>query len=83
MEKGPRPGRKTKINKMDALIGLAAFVAAALVGWAVAELKMKACNYHPNEEEVESEKRSAAQITRELSIKDVISSISTKGFKAN
>lgn len=83
MKKGLGPGRKTKINKMDALIGLAAFVAAALVGWAVAELKMKACNYHRNEEEVESEKRSAAQITRELSIKDVISSISTKGFKAN
>ena len=36
---------------MNALIALAAFVAIALVGWAIAELKGKSCVYQNNEEE--------------------------------
>ncbi len=68
---------------MNALIGLAAFVAAALVGWGIAELKAKTFHYDRNEEEVESEAKSAANITPELGIKDVIENISTKGFKTN
>lgn len=35
------------------LIGFVALLAVALVGWAVAELKGRADNYHNNEEEAE------------------------------
>ena len=36
---------------LNALLGLAAFVAVALIGWAIAELKGKTCNYEQNEDE--------------------------------
>lgn len=68
----------------ETLIGLVAFVAIALVGWCFAEMKTKACAYEQNEEEKEVEARLARQLHEngfhELSIRDVVQSISTKGF---
>ena len=70
---------------LGTIIALAIFFAAALVGWAIAELKGKACEYEQNEEEQAVNKQLAEQLHKngftELSIKDVIKSISTKGFK--
>ena len=70
---------------LGTIIALAIFFAAALVGWAIAELKGKACEYEQNEEEQAVNQQLADQLHKngftELSIKDVIKSISTKGFK--
>ncbi|MBQ4294344.1 MAG: hypothetical protein II755_02035 [Prevotella sp.] len=70
---------------LGTIIALAIFFAAALVGWAIAELKGKACEYEQNEEEQAVNQQLAEQLHKngftELSIKDVIKSISTKGFK--
>ena len=67
------------------IIALAIFFAAALAGWAIAELKGKACEYEQEEEEKAVDCQLAEQLHKngftELSIKDVIKSISTKGFK--
>ena len=69
-----------------ALIGLVALMAIALIGWALAELKAKSCNYEQNQMEIDEDKRLADQLHKngfvELGIKDVIKNISTKGFKA-
>ncbi|MBR6979541.1 MAG: hypothetical protein IKH88_06880 [Prevotella sp.] len=66
------------------IIALAIFFAAALVGWILAELKGKMCNYVKNDEEEAVDQQLAEQLHKngfvELSIKDVIKSISTKGF---
>ncbi|MBO4821756.1 MAG: hypothetical protein J5548_09865 [Prevotella sp.] len=68
------------------IIALAIFFAVALVGWALAELKGKTCNYEKNDDEEAVDQQLAEQLHKngfvELSIKDVIKSISTKGFKA-
>ena len=70
---------------LGTIIALAIFFAAALVGWAIAELKGRACEYEQNEEEQAVNQQLADQLHKngftELSIKDVIKSISTKGFK--
>lgn len=70
---------------LGTIVALAIFFAAALAGWAIAELKGKACNYELNEEEQAVNQQLAEQLHKngftELSIKDVIKSISTKGFK--
>ena len=70
---------------LGTIIALAIFFAAALVGWAIAELKGKACEYEQNEEEQAVNQQLAEQLHKngftELSIKDVIKSISTNGFK--
>lgn len=70
---------------LGTIVALAIFFAAALAGWAIAELKGKACNYEQNEEEQAVNQQLAEQLHKngftELSIKDVIKSISTKGFK--
>ncbi len=67
------------------IIALAVFFAAALIGWALAEIKGKACKYVENEEEKAVDARLAQQLHQdgfhELTIKDVIKNISTKGFK--
>ena len=67
------------------IIALAVFFAVALVGWALAELKGKTCNYEKNDDEKAVDQQLAEQLHKngfvELSIKDVIKSISTKGFK--
>jgi len=70
---------------LGTIIALAIFFAAALVGWAIAELKGRSCEYEQNEEEQAVNQQLADQLHKngftELSIKDVIKSISTKGFK--
>ena len=67
---------------MTTLAFLAAFVAVALVGWAVAEAKGKACTYHQDEAEQEALARyQHVGDYQEMNISDVIRIISTKGFK--
>lgn len=69
-------------HTMTTISVLAAFVAVAIVGWAVAELKGRACNYHQNEEEADAlAKYQHADGYEEMNIRDVIRIISTKGFK--
>ncbi len=63
------------------IITIAFLICLALCGWTVAELKANHCIYEHNEEE------KAAELIQkngfhELNIKDVIATISTKGFKA-
>lgn len=69
-----------------AIIGIVALVAIALLGWAIAEAKYKTITYTRNEEETAVENRAAETLKQngyeELGIKDVIRTISTKGFKA-
>ena len=71
---------------LNAILGLAAFVALALVGWAIAELKGKTCNYEQNEDEKRVDEQLADALHKngfsEMDINDVIKNISTKGFKA-
>ena len=68
-----------------ALIGLVAFAIIALIGWGIDEAKGKTCVYEKNQQEEEVEEQLAQSLHKngfhELSIKDVIKSISTKGFK--
>lgn len=68
----------------NAIIGLAAFVAVALIGWAIAELKGKTCEYHQDDLEKKVDAQLAENLHKngfsELGIDDVIRNISTKGF---
>ncbi len=68
------------------IIALAVFFAAALLGWAIAEMKGRSCTYENNEEENAVDERLAQQLHQdgfhEMTIKDVIKNISTKGFDA-
>ena len=70
----------------NALLGFAAFAVVALIGWAIAELKGKACGYEQNEEEKKVDEQLADNLHKngfsEMGISDVIKNISTKGFKA-
>ena len=74
------------MNTFSIIIGFAVFVAAALVGWGIAELKGKSCNYTNNEQEDEVEKAAAEQLHKngfsEMNIGDIKETISTKGFSA-
>ena len=69
-----------------ALFGIVALIAIALIGWAIAEAKYKTITYIRNEEETAVEDRAAEALKQngydELGIKDVIKTISTKGFDA-
>ncbi len=69
-----------------AIIGMLALVVVALVGWALAEAKYKALTYERNDEEKAAEEHAAELLHKngysELGIKDVIKTISTKGFSA-
>ncbi|MBR6715073.1 MAG: hypothetical protein IKI83_01310 [Prevotella sp.] len=69
------------------ILGLFVLLSVALIGWMLAELKAKFCQYEPTDDEVESELQTNARLLKdgwkELSIKDVIKTISTKGFSAN
>ena len=69
----------------QSIIGLVIFVAVALVGWGIAELKAKGCNYEQNDEERDVDAHLAQQLHEkgfsEMGISDVIRNISTKGFK--
>ncbi len=68
------------------IIGFAVFFAIALIGWGIAELKARHCNYVNNEQEDNVEKAAAEQLHKngftEMSIKDIMQTISTKGFSA-
>ena len=67
---------------MTTIAILAAFVAVALAGWAVAEAKGKACTYQQDKMEQEAlERYQHAGDYQEMNIGDVIRIISTKGFK--
>ncbi len=69
----------------NTILGLAVFAVVSLIGWGLAELKSKACGYEQNDEEKTVDERLAQQLHEngfhELNIKDVMKSISTKGFK--
>lgn len=71
---------------MNVLIVFAVIVAVALIGWAFAELKDKACTYKNDEAELEAQQRvldaQKANDYEEMGIKEVVESISTKGFDA-
>lgn len=63
---------------------LALFV-VALIGWAVAEFKGKFFGYTVSEEEIEAAHHEAALRSpdgKEMGIKEVIETISTKGYKS-
>lgn len=71
---------------MTILITIAVLICIALCGWAIAEMKGDHCVYNHSEEETAVEQQAAENIKKngfhELGIKDVIATISTKGFKA-
>lgn len=71
---------------MNVLIVFAVIVAVALIGWAFAELKDKTCIYKNDEAELEAQQRvldaQKANDYEEMGIKEVVESISTKGFDA-
>jgi hypothetical protein len=71
---------------MNALIVFGIMVAIALVGWGIAEIKSKACSYNNDKEEKEALQRTLDTQKKaeyaELGIRDVMRTISTKGFKA-
>ena len=68
----------------NTIIALVVFAAVSLIGWGIAELKSKDCGYEQNEDEKAYDDNLARQLHEngfhELSIKDVIKNISTKGF---
>ena len=68
---------------MTVIITIAVLICIALCGWAIAETH---CVYEHAEEETAVEQQAAENIKKngfhELGIKDVIATISTKGFKA-
>ena len=71
---------------MNALLGFICFFTVALIGWAIAELKGKADNYVENTDEqkamqtfLDNQRKGGYE---EMSIRDVVKSISTKGFSA-
>ena len=72
---------------MTAIIGLAAFAVVALIGWMMAEGKEKAFKYHNSDEETaalqNARKAQKDAEYEEMDIRDVIKTISTKGFEAN
>lgn len=70
---------------MTAFISLCSFVVIALVGWAIVEVKYKHLDYKVNEEEAAGVKKEEAHHVvpdHELGIKDVVKTISAKGYKA-
>ena len=70
---------------MNVLIAFVALVVIALVGWAIAEFKNKNFGYTISDEEIEAPNHEAAHRShdgKEMGIKQVIETISTKGFEA-
>lgn len=75
-----------KLNTMFyTIIGFVAFIAVAIIGWVIAEMKGKSCVYQMNEEEEAAEKKAAEVLHEngftEMDIHDVVKNISTKGFQ--
>lgn len=71
---------------MTTIIACVAFVAVALVGWGIAELKAKFITYSNNEQEelvLEQNRRKLEQNGyAELNINDVMRTITTAGYNA-
>jgi len=71
---------------MTVIIAIAVFIAAALVGWCIAEGKAKAFVYKNNADEEAVLKQNRQQLEQsgytELGIKDVIKTIATTGYSA-
>ena len=68
------------------IFGLVAFLVIALVGWGIAELKSKTITFTHSEAEAEGEEEMLeafeAHGGKEMGLKDILKSNSTKGFKA-
>ena len=71
---------------MEALLGLIALIAVALVGWAIAEFKYKAFTFTRSakdiEEEEELEEQRRADGFKEMNIRDIMRKNSTNGYNA-
>ena len=70
---------------MNAVICVLAVFCVALLGWAVAECKNKFFGYVVSDEEKEAAHHEAAHRSadgKEMGIKEVIQTISTKGYKS-
>lgn len=71
---------------MTVIIAIATFVVAALVGWCIAEMKVKAFSYNNSADEeavLEAGRRQLEQTGyKELGIGDVIKTIATTGYSA-
>lgn len=66
-----------------ALLVFFGFIAVALIGWGLCELKGKNLNYHSTDIEKEQEAEfNDASHYREKSLKDILESNSTKGYSA-
>ena len=68
------------------IIAIIFLISLSLIGWAIAEWKGHHCVYEKTEEEKTVEQNAADLVQKngfnELGIKDVIATISTKGFTA-
>ena len=73
-------------KEMEALLGLIALIAVALVGWAIAEFKYKAFTFTRSEkdieEEAELEEQHRADGFKEMNIRDIMRKNSTNGYNA-
>ena len=71
---------------MITIIAIVAFVAIALIGWAIAEAKDKFLAYNHNEQEEAVLERNRKQLEQkgytELNINDVMRTITTTGYNA-
>lgn len=71
---------------MNALIGFAALIIVALVGWAIAEFKYKAFTFTRSEKDIEEEnlleEERRAEGFKEMTINDIMRKNSTKGYNA-
>lgn len=71
---------------MSVFIAILAFVAAALVGWLIAECKGKFVTYQNNDQEEAVLKQNRKQLEEngyeELNINDVMRTIATTGYSA-
>ena len=70
---------------MNIVFCVLALLGVALVGWAVAECKNKYFGYTVSDEEKEAAHHEAAHRSadgKEMGIKEVVQTISTKGYKS-
>jgi membrane protein required for beta-lactamase induction len=71
---------------MNALIGLILLIVVALIGWGIATLKYKALPFTKSKEEIKAEEVADEKLKQdgynEMTIKDVVRTISAKGYKA-
>jgi membrane protein required for beta-lactamase induction len=71
---------------MNALIGLILLIAVGLIGWGIATLKYKALPFTKSKEEIKAEEVADEKLKQdgynEMTIKDVVRTISAKGYKA-